>query len=176
MVTENRESGKWTWRHYYHIHCNRILFLFLFLVFDFLNISWHCEIQSIAVWMQTFIACFRIDEDSFLLFIRRITKSELDYSIFILFIDFASEQKAIGKSAFQNIQWHSIQNFITFCNLYVWLCRMRCAFVFSGFCLKCFFAYPDSSSPQLKSKMLNTLAYGSPYGSSMQMMQDIRKI
>lgn len=48
MVTENRESGKWTWRHYYHIHCNRILyFIFLFLAFDFHNVPWHSEIQSL---------------------------------------------------------------------------------------------------------------------------------
>lgn len=176
MVTESRESGKWTWRRYYHIQCNRILFFFLFLVLDFLNIPWHCEIQFNCCMDANFYRMLSHWRRLFLLFFRRITKSDLDYSIFILFIDFASEQKAISKSAFQYIQWHSIQNFITFCNLYVWLCRMRCAFVFSGFCLKCFFASPVFSAPQPKSKMLNTHVYGSPYGSSMQMMQDIQNI
>lgn len=69
MVTQNRGSGKWTWRHYYHIHCNRILIFFLFLAFDFLNISWYYEIQPIAICKCKFssypfawLCCFSFGE------------------------------------------------------------------------------------------------------------------
>lgn len=98
MVTENRESGKWTWRHYYHIHCNRNLFFFLFLVFVFLNNPWLCEIQSIGVWMRIFLACFRIDEDSFcFLFGELLNPNRITAFSFYLLISPVNKRQSVNR-------------------------------------------------------------------------------